>query len=497
MLHVHLVKPNVDLRQVTVLTAKDWQRIQDELHWKEIEAEKVRRWKERKERMKEKSENIVKNWPNSLMNLRQKKLDDIKKKKESAEERRKEMDLEWAEYQAALRKDIIEKAKEKQYYQTERVRNLHSAYLMTEVMKEREEQIKLKQMLADNDKIREKQWADKVKEENEKIMEIEKLRIMEIRKSLMEKAEFVKSQINRTLDLKEKEKDKMRKEQVELNKLAEQWRLEKEEQNKLHRENVKRSAMENRKQIEENEHIRKLQEQLEEEDNKQCRIYADAKRKLMKLRAAREKEIADERQKYLDFIVDKLSRNMQKKKDDEDERIAKAVAEMDAKQKAEEEEKERKRREVVAQCQQHLLEKKREDEQKKMELIKADREYLKDRMEADAICQKNDLEKMEKEKQGKLALRDYHKKQIEQKKLKEEELQEYNRKFNRAADDLKKQEEIQFQMYAQNLIKQSAQKGRNVYPLLAAACQNSTPPKSAPVKSISPNDDRKNLGFIW
>lgn len=64
-----------------------------------------------------------------------------------------------------------------------------------------------------------------------------------------------------------------------------------------------------------------------------------------------------ERQKYLDFIVDKLSRNMQKKKDDEDERIAKAVAEMDAKQKAEEEEKERKRREVVAQCQQHLLEK--------------------------------------------------------------------------------------------------------------------------------------------
>lgn len=47
-----------------------------------------------------------------------------------------------------------------------------------------------------------------------------------------------------------------------------------------------------------------------------------------------------------------------------------------------------------------------------MELIKADREYLKVRMEADAICQKNDLEKMEKEKQGKLALRDYHKKQI-------------------------------------------------------------------------------------
>lgn len=72
--------------------------------------------------------------------------------------------------------------------------SLQSAYLMTEVMKEREEQIKLKQMLADNDKIREKQWADKVKEENEKIMEIEKLRIMEIRKSLMEKAEFVKSQ---------------------------------------------------------------------------------------------------------------------------------------------------------------------------------------------------------------------------------------------------------------------------------------------------------------
>ena len=48
---------------------------------------------------------------------------------------------------------------------------------------------------------------------------------------------------------------------------------------------------------------------------------------------------------------------MKKKKDDEDERIAKAVAEMDAKKKEEEEEKERKHREVVAQCLQHMKDK--------------------------------------------------------------------------------------------------------------------------------------------
>ena len=30
-----------------------------------------------------------------------------------------------------------------------------------------------------------------------------------------------------------------------------------------------------------------------QEDNKQCRLYADAKRKLMKLRSIREKEIAE------------------------------------------------------------------------------------------------------------------------------------------------------------------------------------------------------------
>ena len=61
-------------------------------------------------------------------------------------------------------------------------------------MKEREEQMKLKQILADNEKIRDKEWDDKVKKENEKIMEIEKLKLTEIRDSLIHNAEFVKNQ---------------------------------------------------------------------------------------------------------------------------------------------------------------------------------------------------------------------------------------------------------------------------------------------------------------
>lgn len=76
----------------------------------------------------------------------------------------------------------------------------------------------------------------------------------------------------------------------------------------------------------------------------------------------------------------------------------------------------------------HLTEKKREYKQKKMEIITADREYLKVKMEAVAICHKNDLENIE-EKQEKLAFRDYHKKQNELKGA-EEEQEEYNRKFN-------------------------------------------------------------------
>ena len=56
---------------------------------------------------------------------RQRKLEARRIREEKEEEERKQIDLEEAKFQAAQRKEAIEKAKTQQYYQTDRVKNFH------------------------------------------------------------------------------------------------------------------------------------------------------------------------------------------------------------------------------------------------------------------------------------------------------------------------------------------------------------------------------------
>ena len=59
--------PNVnDLRQMTVLSAGDWDRIQMQLNKRKIEEERHRRAREEKERLHDLSKNQIKNWANTI-----------------------------------------------------------------------------------------------------------------------------------------------------------------------------------------------------------------------------------------------------------------------------------------------------------------------------------------------------------------------------------------------------------------------------------------------
>ena len=56
---------------------------------------------------------------------RQKRLEERQKRFEQEEEEKKKIDIEEALYQAEKRKAAIEKAKLQQYYQTDRIKELH------------------------------------------------------------------------------------------------------------------------------------------------------------------------------------------------------------------------------------------------------------------------------------------------------------------------------------------------------------------------------------
>ena len=55
-----------DLRQVTILSKPDWERIQYQLNRRAIEEEKRRQIKEEKEKMAATSKEMVKNWSNTI-----------------------------------------------------------------------------------------------------------------------------------------------------------------------------------------------------------------------------------------------------------------------------------------------------------------------------------------------------------------------------------------------------------------------------------------------
>ena len=64
--HGTTLNDGTDLRQVTVLTKNDWDRIQFQLNKRQIEQDKIRKAREEKERLHELSKEKVKNWSNTI-----------------------------------------------------------------------------------------------------------------------------------------------------------------------------------------------------------------------------------------------------------------------------------------------------------------------------------------------------------------------------------------------------------------------------------------------
>ena len=55
-----------DLRQVTILSKADWDRIQTQLHRKQIEEERMKKIREERDERKNKSKEVVQHWGNTI-----------------------------------------------------------------------------------------------------------------------------------------------------------------------------------------------------------------------------------------------------------------------------------------------------------------------------------------------------------------------------------------------------------------------------------------------
>ncbi|XP_052817279.1 cilia- and flagella- associated protein 210-like [Mya arenaria] len=458
-----------DLRQVTILSKTDWARIQQQLNRKQIEEERQRKLKQERDDRKNKSKEVVQHWGNTIAGQRQRKLEARRLREEKEEAERVQVDLGEAKYQAQQRKEAIDKAKTQQYYQTDRVKGFHSALMLTEVLKEREAQLELKRLKEAASHGKDKAWLDQAQREYEEAIQQDQVRAAERIINAKDNQGFLKAQIRDHHQTAEHVRTEDQVEGEELQKLALANKLEKERLEIIRRDEKEQLMQENRRQIQERIALRKLQENQEDEEDEECRVFAAAKRKMMKLRAEKEKQLHNEKQQTLEAIREKLGAQLKQKLDDEDVRILEAVREAEEKRAKEEAEKDAKMSKVIREQAEHRNMQMREGEQKKKEERRQELETIRIRQAADEIFRRNEEEKRTRRFDEARGLARFHLDQSDTRKTKEEIEKEQALALDAANVQLLNLEEQQFQEYASKVIEHCDKGGRNTYPLRKAA----------------------------
>ncbi|KAK2148070.1 hypothetical protein LSH36_518g02010 [Paralvinella palmiformis] len=465
--HSAMLQP--DIRQVTVLKKEDWERIQYQLNKRTIEQEKIRGAREAKERLHQLSKERVKNWSNTIVGQRQRKLEARKIRDEKEEEEKKAVDIEEAKYQAEKRKEAIEKAKTQQYYQTDRVKGFHGALILTEVLKERDAQLELKALKEKANNGNDKEWSMQSQQELEKATLKAQMEALEQKQKMREIAVFQKAQIHGHLNERDFDANKERIEGEELKRLAAQYEMEKKRLEEIRNAEARQLMSDNLKQIEDVEKMRHVLKQQDEEEDEECRIFAAAKRKMMKLRLEKEKQLHNEKQERLEKIRSKLHAQLQQLKDDEDERIRRALEEAEAKRVREEAQKEAQMRKVHEQIAKHRDQVMMESEREAAENRQKELEMLAIRREADDLFALNEAEKQRRKFEEAKGLEGFLLGQANERKTLTDKERDEQLALDKRNEELIGVEEKQFQEYARRVIDHCEKSGRNTIPLKKAA----------------------------
>jgi hypothetical protein len=160
-----------NLSKVLVITKNDLDRISGHLNRRQNEEEALLEEQRRRKELHEKSQELTRNWNNTIHGARRYKLEQKKIREDKLEDKRKAIDLEHAQYLAEERRKAIDQAKLLQYHETDKIKTFHvnfptkknqgkfvhtvnltlcflkSAMKLSEVLKERDAQVEMKKVL--------------------------------------------------------------------------------------------------------------------------------------------------------------------------------------------------------------------------------------------------------------------------------------------------------------------------------------------------------------
>ncbi|XP_063355556.1 cilia- and flagella- associated protein 210 [Pelmatolapia mariae] len=458
-----------DLRHVTVLSKTEWLRIQDELCGVNKEEKRIREAAKQRENLHLQSQEVVKLWPDTLHGQRLKRLQEKKIRKEIEEEQMRLADLEEAKYQEQRRKEIIEKAKTQLYCQTDRVKGLHSALLLTEVLKERDAQIELKQRRKSANIDVDKAFLHMVQTREDEALKQEQEKAMQRKLVRQVAAEDLRNQIKENELLRERQKLESKKDGDEIQRLQALHQLERRMESEREA-NQKISLMQaHQEHITNRDLIRATDAQKQEAEEEQRKLFLSTKQKIMKLRKEKEKELLREAQTRRERIINKLTVTQQEQAVSEEQKIAKAVAESEAKQAQQQLEEDEKKAAMLKSIGVHReLMRQEKEEKDKIERKKA-QEALQAKKEGDRIFTEKQQLKVKKIREEEREVQDFNAAQMAEKSARLQQLREQDHEFEAKNAELIAEEKNRFQQYSQQIINAAAEAQRNVFPLCKAA----------------------------
>ncbi|XP_068051887.1 cilia- and flagella- associated protein 210-like [Anomalospiza imberbis] len=460
VLDEHFLPNEADIRQVIILPKAEWERIQGSAR----EAAHIDEKKEQDEVHLE-SKAAGEDPRSATLSLIQQKLQAKKLREEKEEEERKLLDLEEAKFQAAKRKEVIDRAKTYLSHQDDRLRQFHSALLLTKVLKERDAQVEfLKSRLADNKK---RDYEDEQRQLKEYILSEQE----KAHQHYMNQQALCKDQLQQIkerehqADLAKQEKKREEEEiqrSIQLYQLEIQRKKEKEHQEKIERRKLYHEYVNDQK------IIKAIEEQNQMEEDDRIKAHFKAKDIIAQMRKKKEAEVRRQVQEQQDKIISRLAEQMGEALKKEDHRLARDVARIEAEQEKKHKEREAKQKAAIESIAEHratVMKLKEEKERQEKKEAEKERDVL---MEKARIHLEMENNKKHGRHEANREVQKFQLQQMAEKKARKEQEKQADLDYNAQREAIALSKEQEFQKYAKEIIEMESKKTHHLYPLLKA-----------------------------
>ncbi|XP_036396662.1 coiled-coil domain-containing protein 173-like [Megalops cyprinoides] len=367
------------------------------------------------------------------------------------------------------RAEALAKATSREFYQSERVKQFHCALLLTETLKEREEQIELKQKMQDAANEETKKFMAEIRRREMEAVEQERQKVRQREADKMAVAEYVKQQLREQELMRKLRKLEKEREIEECQQLRKKYEREKMMMQKQQQEEKRNARKAHREHLSARDAVRaKEEEKYRQAEERRRQVDAENESRMRK-RMEEDAERHWQIQKHKDTMAERLAAQLQEQASKEEERTARAIAVSLAKREAELERERKEKAEKKAAMLSAIAaireSKRKEEEQRARDEKRNARDAFHARQEEARTFAEEQQRQAQKKKDERGSMDSVLRRQMAERCAKSRRLKKEDKEFDSRNVHLLAAEEEQFQQYATGVIEAAAEAKRNTFPL--------------------------------